>query len=268
MAITVPSATWLWQQGPKKSDHKGHHGHESHDEQKDDAEGEKRDGEEGKEEQEGQEESNEKSEETDDEKPQDTEDARQGNKEEGDNDVKEKSDGGGEEKEAKGEEDKRPIGETIRNEPPNEISPRENKWSSGDEGLKEGDDDVVLKKSQQVKSVDADADEGKKDGPSTDIDKGHEGEQKGTRITEGDKQRKVSHAISAASPCREQFWSSSHLLALFQPPNYRSLTLSLLSFRNMASIFSLYYAEPLLRYHISLRHMQHPLLTYVSGTIR
>ena len=253
MVVTVPSATWLWQQGPKKSNHGTHHGHESHDEQKED----------GAEEQEGQEENNENSGETDDGQAPDTEDSRQANGEEGGDDVKEKRDDGGEEKEAKGEEDKRPIGETIRNEPPNEISPSENKWSSGDEGLKEGDNDAVQKKSQQVKSVDADADEGKKDEPSANVDKGHEGEQRGTRVTEGDKKRKVSYAMSAVSPCEKQFWSSSNLLAPVQSANYCSLTPLYLSFRNTASIFSLCYAAPSLHYHISLRHMPHPLLVFV-----
>jgi hypothetical protein len=99
-------------------------------------------------------------------------------------------DGGSDEEEAD-KEDKRPIGETTRNEPPNEISSSENKWTSGDEGLKEGGDDDAHKKSQQRKAVDPDADEGKKDMPSDQVDKGHDGEQKGTRITEGDKERKV-----------------------------------------------------------------------------
>lgn len=220
MAVTVPSATWLWQQGPKKSKRDAHHGHASHDEQKED----------GGEEQEGQEKNNSNPEETNDEKPQDTEDSRQANGVEEGDDTKDKRDDGGEEKEAKGEEDKRPIGETIRNEPPNEISPSENKWSSGDEGLKEGDNDAVQKKSQQIKSVDADADEGKKDGPSANIDKGHEGEEKGTRVTEGDKKRKVSYAMSAVSPCKEQFWSSSKLLAPVQPTCYCSPTLPCLYF--------------------------------------
>ena len=43
-----------------------------------------------------------------------------------------------------------------------------------------------------MKSVDPDADEGKKPGPDENTDKGHEGEEKGTRISEGDKKRKVS----------------------------------------------------------------------------
>lgn len=244
MAITVPSATWLWQQGPKKSKHDAHHGHASHDEQKED----------GGEEQEGQEE-NKNPEETDDEKSQDTEDSRQANGEEEGDDAKGKRDDGGEEK---GEEDKRPIGESVRNEPPNEISPSENKWSSGDEGLKEGDDDAVQKKSQQIKSVDADADEGKKDGPSANVDKGHEGEERGTRVTEGDKKRKVSCAMSAVSPL--VFWQSARPCSannLLLPESPLSLC------RNTASILSLCYAAILLHYHTSLWHIPHLLLVFV-----
>jgi hypothetical protein len=43
-----------------------------------------------------------------------------------------------------------------------------------------------------MKSIDPDADEGERDGPSDNVDKGHEGEEKGTRVTEEDKKRKVS----------------------------------------------------------------------------
>lgn len=50
-----------------------------------------------------------------------------------------------------------------------------------------------------LKTVDPDADEGKKPGPSQDVDKNHEGEQKGTRVTEGDKNRKVSYIFSTLS---------------------------------------------------------------------
>jgi hypothetical protein len=186
VAITVPSATWLWQQGPKKSDHSDHHGHGDHEdnEEQKESEGES-ENQEGLEESEG--------------KPLKN---GQPQKESGD-ESSEESDEGGDDKKAEKEEDKRPIGESVRNEPPNEITSAENKSTSGDEGLKEGSDDALHKKSQQVKSIDLDADEGKKDGPSDDFDKGHEGEEKGTRVTDQDEKRKVGDFMSALFPSIE-----------------------------------------------------------------
>jgi hypothetical protein len=207
--VTVPSAAWLWQQGPKKSGHHDEHGHEEHEENKEEEEdGGKEDDEENSgdtEEKSG------NTEDTGDQKPEDQEEAK------GDSEKDEGGADGDEEggKDAKAEDaDKRPIGEKVRNEPPNEITATENKSTSGDEGLKEGPNDTLHKKSQITKSVDPDADEGKKSGPGDNVDKGHEGEEKGTRVTEQDKKRKVSDSSSGQLPVMQGSWSFGSLLAL------------------------------------------------------
>lgn len=192
IAVTVPSATWLWQQGPKKSEHSGGHGHGEHEDHEDQADQEQDEGNEGNEggessvEREGQREYEKNGgQEDNDEKPEDA-------GEETPRDPEAPLPRGGEKDEQAEGEDTRPLGETLRNEPPNEISPKENKRTSGDEGLKEGPNESLQTKSQVTKSIDPDADEGKKDTPSDDIDKNHEGEQRGTRISKGDRERKVS----------------------------------------------------------------------------
>jgi hypothetical protein len=181
----------LWQQGPKKSDHHGDHGHSEHEDHA---------GEEGEEKQDGGDE-------------QEQHDEVEGKGEPGEKSDEESGKEGGDE-EAADKKDKEPLGEATRNEPPNEISSSENKWTSGDEGLKEGDDDSAHKKSQQRKTIDPDADEGKKDMPSDKIDKGQEGEQKGTRITEGDKERKVSSDAFLYCACDRNVLSWSICLCL------------------------------------------------------
>ena len=185
--VTVPAATWLWQQGPKKSSHGDHHGHVEHGENE---EQEASAGEDGKEE---------PQEDSEGVAPSDNEQAK------GDSGNEGSEDGGeeGSDQNAEKEEDKRPLGERVRNEPPNEITSTENKFTSGDEGLKEGSDDTLHKKSQQMKSIDPDADEGNEDGPRDDVDKGHEGEQKGTRVTGQDQKRKVSDTLPALFPAIE-----------------------------------------------------------------
>lgn len=181
--ITVPSATWLWQQGPKKSDHHDDHGHGSHEDNN-----EKEGGAEG----EGEGDNEAKAEDAEKDKPRDAEESGE-----------KSDDDGGSGEDATSKEDPRPTGEKVRNEPPNEITATENKFTSGDEGLKEGPNDGVHQKSQQMKSIDPDADEGKRDGPSDNVDKGHEGEEKGTRVTEEDKKRKVSNVCEDA--CDKRF---------------------------------------------------------------
>ena len=196
--MTVPSAAWLWQQGPKKSEH-SHGKHEEKEEHDVDAGDE---GQEEVEEEDRKEEDDETPGEAQEQISKNTEEPGQQSNEEGDNDEA-----------AKDKQDERPIGETIRNEPPNEITSSENKWTSEDEGLKEGDNDTVNKKSQQVKSIDADADEGKEDGPSDKVDKGHEGEQRGSRVTEQDRERKVSDVLAGLFPATKALYPFSSLLA-------------------------------------------------------
>ena len=43
VVVTVPSAAWLWQQGPKKGEGHGHEGHDDHEEHHDDGEEESKD---------------------------------------------------------------------------------------------------------------------------------------------------------------------------------------------------------------------------------
>lgn len=156
VGITVPAATWLWQQGPKKSDHHDDHGHEDHEEHG---------------------ENEEESGHNENQEPQDSEAAKESSDEE------------------EGGDD------------------------GGDEVSKQGLDDSRHETSQQIKTVDPDADEGKKDGPDEDTDKGHEGEQKGTRVTEGDEKRKVSESSSGMGAYVSDFYLlfSYQLVALLKP---------------------------------------------------
>jgi hypothetical protein len=183
VVITVPSATWLWNQGPTKTADHGHgHSGEEHEEHEDkpDEQEEKSDDSEGDSNDEG---------------------GRSAGFDDSSDDSKDDDDQHeGEEAGIQGgKPEKGPIGEDERNEPPNAIKGEDNKFTSGDEGLKQGPREED-KTSQEIKSVDPEADEGKKTGPSPDRDQGHEGEEKGTRVTEADKKRKVSSLSSRLLP--------------------------------------------------------------------
>lgn len=183
--VTVPSSIWLWQQNPRyKNPHHGQ-GHGAHEKNESDVEAPREDfegdndatpaeadGSEG--------EGDQISPDSDKNEPNE------------ENEPPEKGQGGSaSEKQQQSSEDQRPIGERVRNEPPNEIGGNENKSDSNDEGLKQGPDDELHKTSQQMKAADPDVDEDSSQEPRGNFDKGQEGEQRGTRISEGDKERKV-----------------------------------------------------------------------------
>lgn len=209
--VTVPSATWLWQQGPKKSDHHDEHGHEGHEEHEEHEEEVDEGGKENDGEKSGDtEENSSTTEDTEDQQSDESEEETEGKEETG-------KDNGGEDRDndEKAEDtDKRRVGERIRNEPPNEVTATENKWTSGDGGLRDGPDDSLHKKSQVTKTVDPDADENPESGPSDTVDKGHEGEEKGTRVTDQDKKRKVSDSSLGLLSAMQASWSCATMPTL------------------------------------------------------